>query len=128
MMVTKTTTFGGALLIVAGLLGFIVPGLMGLHLSAAHNLLFLASGAAAIYSGLLTTEAAGRIFCTVFGAFYGLLGLVGLAAGGLSNTITIIPGTLVLGIIDHLVHLILGAVFLAVGRIGRPSAVLPAMH
>ena len=39
MMATKTTTFGGALLIVAGLLGFVAPGLMGLHLTAAHNFL-----------------------------------------------------------------------------------------
>ena len=128
MMVTKTTTFGGALLIVAGLLGFVAPGLMGLHLSAAHNFLFLVSGGVAIYFGLLTTEGVGRTFCSVFGMFYGLLGLAGFVAGGLNNTITIIHGVLVLGIMDLLVHFILGVVFLSVGRTGSPSAAESAAH
>ena len=54
-MVTRTTTLGGALLLVVGLLGFAVPGFMGMHLSALHNVVFLLSGAAAIYFGLKAT-------------------------------------------------------------------------
>ncbi|MBI2949190.1 MAG: DUF4383 domain-containing protein [Verrucomicrobia bacterium] len=118
-MITRTTTFGGALLIMAGLFGFIAPGFMGLRLSPAHNLLFLVSGAVAIYFGLLTRQAAGRTFCIVFGAFYGLLGLAGLVAGGLNGPITIIPEALVLGTMDHVVHGILGAVFLTVGCVSE---------
>src|SRR5437763_16763397 len=45
IMITKTTTFGGALLVVTGLLGFAAPGFMGMHLSAAHNVVLLLSGA-----------------------------------------------------------------------------------
>ena len=114
-MVTRTTTFGGALLVVFGLLGFIAPGFLGMHLGTAHNLVFLVSGAAAIYFGLLTTQAAGRIFCIVFGASYVLLALAGFVVGGLNSTSTGIPGALVVGPMDHLVHLILGVVFLSVG-------------
>ena len=126
-MVTKTTTFGGALLIVVGLLGFIAPGFMGMHLSAAHNVLLLLSGAAAIYFGLMATQATGRTFCLVFGAMFGLLGLAGFAAGGTDYTFTIIPGALVLGTMDHLVHLILGAIFLLVGWVQKPAtATTPA--
>ena len=62
MIVTKTAAFGGALLIVAGLVGFVAPSLMGLH-----------------------------------------------------------PR-------DHLVHFSLGAVFLAVGLTGSPSAPESAAH
>jgi hypothetical protein len=122
-MVTKTTTFGGALLIGTGLLGFIAPGFMGMHLSAAHNVLLLLSGALAIYFGLMATQAAGRTFCLVFGALYGLLGLAGFVAGG--TAYTIIPGALVLGTMDHLVHLILGVVFMSVGWIQKPAQTTP---
>ena len=114
-MITKTTTFGGAFLVVVGLLGFVVPRFMGMHLSALHNVLLLLSGAVAIYFGMKATPAAARTFCIVFGALYGLLGLAGFVAGGQDYTFTIIPGALVLGTMDHLVHLILGAIFLSVG-------------
>jgi len=124
-MVTKTTTFGGALLVVTGLLGFIAPGFMGMHLSEAHNVVFLLSGALAIYFGLMATQAAGRTFCLVFGAVYSLLGLAGFVAGGAGYTFTMAPGALVLGTMDHLVHLILGAVFLSVGWVQKPSTAAP---
>jgi type II secretory pathway component PulF len=115
IMVTKTTIFGGAFLVMVGLLGFVFPGFMGMHLSVAHNILLLLSGAVALYFGLKATPAAARTFCIVFGAAYGLLGLAGFVAGGQDYTFTIIPGALVLGTMDHFVHLILGAIFLSVG-------------
>ena len=125
-MVTKITTFGGALLVLVGLLGFFAPNLMGMHLSALHNVVLLLSGALAIYFGLKAAPAAARTFCMVFGAAYGLLGLAGFAIGGLNYTVAIIPGALVLGTMDHLVHLILGSVFLSVGWSGRgATAALP---
>ena len=124
-MVTKTTTFGGALLIVVGLLGFIAPGFMGMHLGALHNVMLLLSGALAIYFGLNATQAAARTFCIVFGAMFGVLGLVGFVSGGQNYTFTIIPGALVLGTMDHLVHLIFGAVFLSVGWGWRADTATP---
>ena len=125
IVVTKTATFGGALLVLTGLLGFIAPGFMGMHLSAAHNVLLLLSGALAIYFGLMATQAAGRTFCLVFGTVYGVLGLAGFVAGGPGYTLTIIPGALMLGTMDHLVHLILGAVFLSVGWVQKPATATP---
>ena len=115
IMITKTTTFGGVLLVVVGLLGFIAPNFMGMHLSAAHNVMLLLSGVLAFYFGLMATEAAGRTFCLVFGAVYCLFGLAGFVAGGMGYTLPIMPGALVLGTMDHLAHLILGAVFLSAG-------------
>src|SRR5881396_3584263 len=97
VMVTKTTTFGGALLVLVGLLGFAAPGFMGMRLSALHNLVLLLSGAVAIYFGLKATPTAARTFCIGFGALYGLLGLAGFLAGGQQYAFTIIPGALVLG-------------------------------
>jgi hypothetical protein len=108
-----------------GLLGFAAPGFIGMHLSALHKVLFLLSGAVAIYFGLKATPAAASIFCMVFGAVYGLLGLAGFVLGGSDYTFTIIPGALVLGTMDHLVHLILGALFLSVGWFERAVTATP---
>jgi hypothetical protein len=120
-MITRTTTFGGAFLVVVGLLGFAAPGFMGMHLSALNNVVHLLSGAVAIYFGLKATPAAARTLCIAFGALYGLLGLAGFVVGG-QDTLKIIPGALVLGTMDHLVHLILGAIFLSVGWGWRAAA------
>jgi hypothetical protein len=119
--ITRTTTFGGAFLVLVGLLGFVAPGFMGMHLSPLHNVVLLLSGAVAIYFGLKASTAAARTFCIVFGALYGVLGLAGFVAGGTDYALTIIPGALVLGALDHVVHLILGAIFLSVGW-GRQTA------
>ena len=124
-MVTKTTTFGGVLLVGIGLLGFIAPNFMGMHLSAAHNVMLLLSGVSAVYFGLMATEAAGRNYCLAFGAVYCLFGLAGLVAGGAGYTLTIVPGALVLGTMDHLAHLILGAVFLSAGWLQIPARATP---
>jgi hypothetical protein len=126
MVVTKTTTFGGALLVLIGLLGFAAPGFLGMHLSALHNVLLLLSGTVAIYFGLQATPQAARAFCLVFGTLYGLLGLTGFVVGGIANTFTIIPGALVLGTMDHAVHLILGSTFVAVGWLERAATLAPA--
>ena len=125
IMITKTTTFGGAFLILVGLLGFVAPSFMGLHLSALHNILLLLSGVMAIYFGLKATPAAARTFCMVFGAVYGLLGLAGFVAGGTDYTFTIIPGALVLGAMDHALNLIFGAIFLSVGWVERAVTATP---
>jgi hypothetical protein len=125
IVATKTTTFGGALLIAVGLLGFGVPGFLGMHLTALHNVLLLLSGTVAIYFGLKATPPAARAFCLVFGTLFGLLGLAGFVVGGIANTFTIIPGALVLGTMDHAVHLIVGSIFVAVAWVER--AATPAL-
>ena len=127
-MVTRTTTFGGAFLVMVGLLGFAAPAFAGMHLSPLNNVVHLLSGAAAIYFGLIATPAAARTFCEAFGAVYGLIGLAGFVAGGPDYTFTIIPGALVLGTMDHLVHLILGVIFLATGMVDRAATAVPRAH
>jgi len=122
IVVTKTTTFGGSLLVMVGLLGFVTPGLMGMPLSVLHKAVYLLSGATAICFGLKATPVAARAFCLVFGMLYGLLGLAGLVAGTRNYTLTIVPGALILGPMDHLFHLILGATFLVVGWFERATA------
>ena len=129
-MAKTVATILGIAFILAGLLGFIAPGLMGFHLSVAHNLVHLISGAAALYFGLAGTVAAARLFDIVFGVVYGLLGVAGFIAGGPgapsmsgmaadSHLLKVIPGVLELGTSDHLLHILLGIAFLVGGLLTR---------
>jgi hypothetical protein len=115
-MAKTLATILGIGFILVGIVGFVAPGLLGMHLSLAHNLIHLVSGALALYFGLAGTLGAARTFCLVFGAVYLLLGLAGIVAGdGEARLLTVLPGQLTLGMSDHLVHVLLGALFLIGG-------------
>ena len=81
-MAKSISTILGIIFLVVGLLGFAATDTMGMHLSAAHNIVHLVSGALALYFGTKGTYEAARGFCIIFGIVYGLLGLIGFVAGG----------------------------------------------
>ena len=74
------------------------------------------------------------LFCLVFGVVYLLLGVVGFVMGapGVSSIAgmtmedsklwKVLPKTLELGKMDHIVHCLLGVVFLAGGLLGGRDA------
>ena len=120
----------GVVFLLVGVAGFAAPGLLGTHLSLAHNAVHLISGAIALYFGFAASPSAARGFCLLFGAVYLLLGIVGFVLGhpgasmmaGMmfedSKLWKVLPGTLELGKMDHVVHCLLGVVFLAGGLLG----------
>jgi hypothetical protein len=117
-MAKRICTIVGVVFIIVGLAGFALPNLLGAHLSLLHNIVHLVSGAIALYLGLKGTEAAARTFCRVFGAVYLLLGVAGFLLGsGDDKMWDVIPG-LMLGMVDHLIHVALGVVFLIGGFVG----------
>src|SRR3954469_8489860 len=71
----------GWVFLILGLVGFIRPGLGGMHLSLAHNLLHVVSGTVSLYFGLARSVSDCRLFAFVFGGGYALLGLSGLLFG-----------------------------------------------
>jgi ABC-type Na+ efflux pump permease subunit len=116
----------GVVFLLVGLCGFVAPGLMGTHLSTLHNIVHLASGAIALYLGFSGTLAAARMFCLVFGAVYLLLGVLGFVLGGAGTTAMagmspdpnlwkLLPGQLEFGRMDHIIHVLLGIIFLIGG-------------
>lgn len=121
-MAKTIATILGTAFVLVGILGFIAPDMMGMHLSLAHNIVHLVSGALALYFGLAGTHAAARSFCIVFGVVYGLLGLLGFVMGhpGPDRMLTVIPDQLMLGRMDHIVHIVLGALFLIGGLAPTP--------
>src|SRR5262245_59345313 len=79
---TKTiVTVLGVAFTMIGLLGFQSPHVMGTHLTTAHNLIHLFSGAVALYFGLSANPARTRQFALLIGILYGLLGIIGFIAG-----------------------------------------------
>jgi hypothetical protein len=119
----------GVVFILVGILGFLAPGLLGMHLSLAHNLVHLVSGALALYFGFKGSLSGARLFCIIFGVVYGLLGVAGFllghagahtveavpAHGQDSSLFAALPGSLEFASPDHLVHILLAVVFLIGG-------------
>jgi preprotein translocase subunit Sss1 len=110
----------GIVFILVGLVGFVSHNFLGTHLSMAHNLIHLISGAVSLYLGLRGTLSAARLFCLIFGGVYLLLGIVGFLLGtGAERLFTLIPGQLELGTMDHIVHVLIGVVYLIGGFLTR---------
>lgn len=121
--VQKACVGMGAAFIAIGLLGFGIPGFFGTHLSATHNWIHILSGIAALYVGLKKSPLVANRFALGFGTVYGLLGLAGFAFGnpGLMSMpmmeetdrflLPLVRGQFELGTNDHILHLIIAAVF-----------------
>jgi uncharacterized membrane protein HdeD (DUF308 family) len=110
----------GIVFILVGLLGFVMPNVLGMHLSPTHNIIHLVSGAAALYFGYAATYSAARSFCLIFGAVYLLLGIIGFVSPGIVASLVQAhetPGVTRDLTPDNLVHLLLGVVFLAGGLV-----------
>ena len=121
----------GTVFVVVGIAGFVSPGLGGTHLSPAHNVIHIVSGALALWFGLRGTLHGARTFSWIFGLVYGLLGVAGMLfghsgtasmhdMGADSKLLTVIPNVLELGRNDHVLHIIIGILFVAAALIARP--------
>jgi len=104
----------GLVLLLVGVLGFThVLDPLGAHLSPAHNLVHILTGVISLYFGFAGSLSGAKGFCIIFGLVYLLLGILGLAMGELHI------GPLIFGKVDHGIHLIVGAIFLAGGLFTR---------
>ncbi len=131
-MAKTIATVMGILFLLVGLLGLLgIDNPLGFHLSVAHDLIHIVTGAVSLYLGLRGTLSAARLFCIAFGGFYVLLGIAGFVFGsdqpssmpgmtmGNSNLLRVIPGVLEVGTTDHIYHIITGLVFLVGGLLTK---------
>ncbi len=115
-MANRIATILGVLFLLVGLLGFAMPGLLGAHLTLAHNIVHLVSGAISLWLGLKGTPSGAKTFCLVFGLVYLLLGVCGFLLGtGDDKMLTVLPGQLMFGTMDHIIHVALSVIFLIGG-------------
>jgi hypothetical protein len=117
----------GAGFVLIGLLGYMAPGFLGMHLSTTHNIIHLVGGAIALYLGFAATYNAARMFCLAFGAVYLLLGFLGFVAPAV--VMDLIDGHHVAAANnnltpDNVVHILLGAIFLF-GALSRSTHITP---
>ena len=108
----------GVIFVIVGIAGFVAPNLLGAHLTPAHNLVHLVSGAIALYLGFAGSAGAARGFCIIFGIVYLLLGICGWFLGTPPDHMLKIGTLLMLGKVDHIIHILLGVIFLAGGALG----------
>jgi hypothetical protein len=120
----------GVLFILLGLIGIIMPGFLGMHLSLIHDFIHLASGALALWCGYAESTTKAYNFSLGFGVFYGLLGLSGLLFGepgypGVGHMeadeslLRIIPNVLEFGTVDHTIHVFISGVFLTTAYLSK---------
>jgi hypothetical protein len=144
MLANRIATILGIGFLLAGILGFVAPGLLGMHLSVPHSIVHLVTGAVSLWLGLKGSPGAAKTFCIAFGAVYLLLGVAGFVAGhdmspspGVpgptdGKLMRVLPGALELGTADHCVHVLLGALYLIGGLLTktgqhyRPMGTTPA--
>jgi len=128
----------GAAFILIGLVGFVSNNFAGTHLTLLHNLIHLVSGAASLYFGLKASRPAAKIFALAFGAMYMALAVAGYSFGMTATTtlpaataeggyndhmFRLIPGVFELGTTDHILHFIIGAVFIVAAALTRANLV-----
>lgn len=118
-MAKTIATILGVVFILVGIVGFVSHDFLGTHLTNVHNVVHLVSGALALYFGVAGTLGSARLFCIVFGLVYALLGVAGFLLGGGEDRLFSIGTLLTLGTMDHVVHVLLGAVFLIGGFLTR---------
>jgi hypothetical protein len=106
----------GVILLLVGVLGFThLLDSLGAHLSPVHNLVHIISGVISLYFGFAGSLGGAKNFCTIFGLVYLALGIIGLVKGEL------ILGPLMLGKVDHGIHLIVGAAYLFGGLLTKKT-------
>jgi len=114
-MLKKICLLFGVVFAAVGLLGF-VPGvtegehLLGIfHVNAAHNVVHILSGIAALICGSISTHAA-RMYFRVFGLIYGLVAVLGFVSGDRP-----ILGIISNNVADTWLHVAIAAVSLLLG-------------
>jgi hypothetical protein len=112
----------GVAMLLAGVLGFVMPRLLGFHLTPVHNVIHLATGALAAYFGFAGAYGGAQNFCRIFGIVYGLVALLGFVAPGLLSTILGHPGLTAADLMpDNVFHVVVTLASLAAGFAGAPA-------
>ncbi|HXU37302.1 MAG TPA: DUF4383 domain-containing protein, partial [Blastocatellia bacterium] len=84
------------------------------------NLVHLVSGGVSLYLGMKGSLSAAKQFCIIFGIVYGLLGVGGYFLGTGPDHMLDLTKYLMLGTRDHIIHILIGVIYL-IGGFGTKS-------
>ena len=111
----------GIAFLLVGILGFThLLDFLGFHLTPAHNVVHILSGAIALYFGFPGPLSGAKTFCLLFGVVYLALGILGLVIGG-AQMWHVIDDILMFSRRDDALHILLGAIFLGGGLLTKSS-------
>jgi uncharacterized membrane protein HdeD (DUF308 family) len=111
----------GVVFLLVGIAGFAAPHLLGANLTPPHNLVHIVSGVVALYFGFAGSLSGAKVFCLLFGVVYLALGFLGMFVFGEPLDRMWHVGPLELAKADHLIHILLGLVFLMGGLFTKKS-------
>ena len=120
----------GVIFLFVGIVGFLSPAFLGLHLSPVNNLLHLLTGLLAVWVGYGINPMAATRFTLWAGAIYIFVGVLGFLTGdsGWATVgsmgeerflMRVFPGSLEFGTNDHVAHLFLGVILLLSGIVSH---------
>lgn len=131
-MAKKVALILGLGFLLVGVVGFMAPSLLGMHLSATHSVIHLVTGIVSIGFGVRGSMSAAKGFCIAFGLVYLLLGVAGFVFGSNvpptvpgppgDHIMKVLPGHFEVGMADHFVHIFLGAIYLLGGMLTKTVA------
>ena len=112
----------GLVFILVGVAGFFKHDLLGAHLDQYHNCVHIVSGVIALYFGFAGSTSGAKGFCLLFGIVYLALGVLGFGLGNAAMDRMWNVGPLHLARVDHVIHSLLGVVFLAGGLLSSKDS------
>src|SRR3954462_1376047 len=116
----------GVIFLLVGILGFFGNGIVGMsgffHANMAHNIVHLALGLILV---LCQTEAKARLWLTIVGVIYLLVGILGFAMGA-TGQITSLLGFIEVNSADNWLHIVLGVVILLSALGAKKRSMQPA--
>jgi len=111
--------WGGIILLVLGVLGFVVQGgVLGLNSDPLEDIIHIVAGAILAYFGFRGTDAQAATWAMVFGVVFLVVGVVGFIPS-FKTLFGLVPTGL--GSLDNIVHLVYGGVGLWAGRAYKPG-------
>lgn len=106
----------GAVLLLVGIVGFLTPGLMGLHFNTIHNVIHVASGVIGLAAATMGGGSKSRLFAQVFGVVYTIVAVAGFA--GIGMVVTMLD----LNMMYNIIHVAVGVLGLVAGFMGGAGA------
>lgn len=107
----------GIILLVLGIVGFLRPGkLLGLDVGTFESVVHLITGALLAYAGFMGSDAQANSWVKIISSVYLVVGVLGFVS---KTFFGLVPGEL--GVLDNIVHIVLGVLGWYAARGYKPA-------
>lgn len=110
-MARKLCLILGIAFLLVGICGFLKPGFARTHTAGLQNVAYIVAGLVSVGFGFFANGDQAVVFSYIIGALFAILGTAGFLLGTPDGRIVDL-GVIMLGTVDHLVHVVSGALYL----------------